>query len=83
MSTRPVICVSQGLKRHIYAPSDHQVYLPTHLSIWTKELVSQFDHYTLVGIQDTQMLVAVAVAVAVDTDPHILHTHDYYSYWVE
>ena len=76
---------SQGLERGIYAPSDHQVYLPTHLSIWTKEPVSQFDYYTLVGNQDTQMVVVVVVVVvdAVDIDPHILHSHDYYSYWVE
>ena len=45
--------------------------------------MSQFDHYTLVGNQDTQMVVVVA-AVAVDIDQHILHTRDYYySYSVE
>ena len=83
MGTRPMICVSQGLERCIYAPSDHQVCLPTHLSISTKEPVSQFDHYTLVDNQDTQMVVVVVVVVAVDIDPHILRTRDYSYYWVE
>ena len=46
--------------------------------------MSQFDYYTLVGNQDTQTVVVVVVVVdAVDIDPHILHSHDYYSYWVE
>ena len=43
--------------------------------------MSQFDYYTSVGNQDTQMVVVVVDAV--DIDPHILHSHDYYSYWVE
>ena len=70
---------------YIYAPSDHQAYLTTHLSISTKEQVlevdaTQLDHYTLLDIQDTQMAAAVVVGI----DPHILavaaavvHIHDY------